>query len=241
MLFENEWGDGDLLSAEEIGKLIRKYIHRIELVFVAACDSKIVGEIFQKNNVKHVVCVEKNRFVADTAAIEFTKNFYDCLFQGESICLAFDKAYDSVRFKQGENEANLFVNLKQEKHRKSECVSLPKFEEGKWECRSDHIKIKLIHQKIENFKFRESQMSDILSNLLDKKKRIVSLVGLDGVGKSALARSILHYAAERKYFTGGIMMLQLKSVRSTFNMVKLFKEAIISFLQLTEEDRKEIS
>lgn len=51
-------------------------------------------------------------------------------------------------------------------------------------------------------------MSEIISHLLNKKKRnIVSLVGLDGVGKSALARSILHFAAERKYFTGGIMML----------------------------------
>ena len=100
------------------------------------------------------------------------------------------------------------MNLKQEEHKNSECVSLPEFEEGKWECRSDHIKIKLIHQKIKNFKFRDSQMSDILSNLLNKNKRnIVSLIGLDGVGKSALARSILHYAAERKYFVGGIMML----------------------------------
>ena len=49
LLFENEWGDGDLITAEEINKIIQSVNHEIELVFVAACDSKIVGEIFKKN------------------------------------------------------------------------------------------------------------------------------------------------------------------------------------------------
>ena len=112
LLFENPWGEGDLITAEEIGSFIRTNNHGIELVFVAACDSEVVGQIFQKNNVKHVVCVEKNRYLADTAAIEFTKNFYYRIFQGEEICNAFEGARATVKLKEGEEEANLFLLLK---------------------------------------------------------------------------------------------------------------------------------
>ena len=71
-----------------------------------------------------------------------------------------------------------------------------------------------------DFKFRDNQVSEVLKRLVSKDHHnIVQIIGLDGVGKSALAKSILHYAAERKYFTGGIIMIQLKSVRSTFEMI----------------------
>ena len=39
LLFENESGDGELVSAQSIGKLMNKTKHEIDVVFVAACDS----------------------------------------------------------------------------------------------------------------------------------------------------------------------------------------------------------
>ena len=46
LLFENSWCDGELVSAQSIHRLIRTRNHELDLVFVAACDSKSVGEIF---------------------------------------------------------------------------------------------------------------------------------------------------------------------------------------------------
>ena len=99
LLFENEFGDGELVSAQQLGDFMRKNSADLELVFVAACDSQEIGRIFQRNGARHVVCVEQNRFVLDKAAIFFTKTFYSILFAGEhEVCTAFDQAKQAVSF-----------------------------------------------------------------------------------------------------------------------------------------------
>ena len=95
--------------------------------------------------------------------------------------------------------------------------------------------MKLIHNKIENFKFRDAQMSELLHRLIEKKQKIVPLVGLYGIGKSALARTTMHYAAERQYFTSGIMIVNLKTCKNTLNVLKLIKEAMLSFLDIRSD------
>ena len=92
MLFENHFGDGELVSSQELSKLIQTSTKnfKFSLVFVAACDSEDVGKIFRLG-AEHVICVEKGRFVLDEAAILFTKTFYEQIYQKEeTICTAFD-------------------------------------------------------------------------------------------------------------------------------------------------------
>ena len=71
---------------------------KLDVVVVAACMSRGIGEVFQRCGVNHVICVEQNRELLDTAAIAFTKSFYSELFAGRSVCAAFDKAKSSVSF-----------------------------------------------------------------------------------------------------------------------------------------------
>lgn len=76
--------------------------------------------------------------------------------------------------------------------------------------------------------------------LLKDKNRIVSILGLHGIGKSALARNTCHYVAERKLFTGGIIFIQLKGMSSFFSMLKLIMRDITKQLKLNAEQKREL-
>ena len=62
------------------------------LVFVAACDSELVGRAFAAAGVRHVVAVEMDKAVVDTHATSCIGSFYYNLFHGKSVRHAFDMA-----------------------------------------------------------------------------------------------------------------------------------------------------
>ena len=79
LLFEDESGQGQLASESKLKELIRESEINLDLVFVAACDSEQVGRIFHSCGAKHVVCVKKDKNVLDSAAVKFTRIFYQNL------------------------------------------------------------------------------------------------------------------------------------------------------------------
>ena len=76
--------------------MIRVNMPSLDVVILAACDSEVIGKIFLKSGAKHVICVKDKRYVKDEAAIEFTKTFYERIFQGKSVCESFDMAKEAV-------------------------------------------------------------------------------------------------------------------------------------------------
>ena len=117
------------------------------------------------------------------------------------------------------------------------CSCLPTIEPGKWECMSDHNRVKQIPAKLGSLKFREKEMTTLLENLLLYNMRIIQLLGLRGIGKSSLARNTLHYVKERKMFTGGIFNIQMKNVRTNIDMLTLIRRTIMRFLDLSTEEK----
>ena len=109
-----------------------------------------------------------------------------------------------------------------------------------FKCTSEHNKVKILPNKLDKFKYRERDMSSLLKILITDCERIVLLLGLHGIGKSALARNTCHYVAERKLFTGGIIFIQLKGMSSLFPMLKLIMRAIINKLDLSVEQKREL-
>lgn len=80
---------------------MRSAKNQIDLIFLAACDSQIIGEVFQSAGVQHVVCVESKRYVLDEVAIKFTHTFYKEVFSGTQICEAFGRAMNATFFNIG--------------------------------------------------------------------------------------------------------------------------------------------
>lgn len=111
LLFETELGEGELVSAKQLRKLISQYKVELDLVFVAACRSEFVGKIFRQANAKHVICVREGAEVLDKAALIFTRSFYKKIFKGVPICEAFDLAKADVEFEINIGSANMFKML----------------------------------------------------------------------------------------------------------------------------------
>ena len=114
LMFENEHGSGDLVSANELGQFMSQASEKIDVVFVAACESEGIGKTFHRYGASHVICVMQNSQVLDSAAIDFTKSFYDSLFKGEEVCAAYDLALQSVTLLRGPHEARIFKLFKKE-------------------------------------------------------------------------------------------------------------------------------
>ena len=74
---------------------------KTKLVFLAACDSQKIGEIFLDCGIEHVICIKQGRSVLDEAAIKFTKSFYNAVFDGYTFCEAFNSALNATPFNMG--------------------------------------------------------------------------------------------------------------------------------------------
>ena len=112
LLFENQYGSGQLVSAKDIRQLMQNSPNPIDVIFVAACDSEDIGKTFIRCGVKHVVCVESDKYVLDAAAIKFTQTFYHRIFEGKTVCDAFNTAKGAIKFTKGRGEGNIFKMLK---------------------------------------------------------------------------------------------------------------------------------
>ena len=86
-------------------------------------------------------------------------------------------------------------------------------------CISDHTAFKEIPTKLNNILYREKEISELIENVMNGE-RLVILLGLHGFGKSSIARNALHYMTERKFFTGGVLLVQLKNVQNVFTLMK---------------------
>lgn len=71
-------------------------------------------------------------------------------------------------------------------------------------------------------KFRERYIHEVIKKIIESQKKqknselgsIVQLVGNIGVGKSAVMSQAVHFMLSRKYFTGGIIVLDLKRIKN---------------------------
>ena len=112
------------------------------------------------------------------------------------------------------------------------CFRLEDRPEGKLECTSSHVQLKQVPAKLKDIEHRDNQISKLVSAVMEQETRLICLVGLPGIGKSSIAKCALHFLLERRYFTGGVILINLKNVRLCQVFTNKIKKVIIKALKL---------
>lgn len=68
-------------------------------------------------------------------------------------------------------------------------------------------------------------MFEVVHNVLNH--RLVTIIGLPGIGKTSLCKNAVHYIAERKIFKLGIVFLSLKGF---MNLELFMKRLVVNFV-----------
>jgi hypothetical protein len=95
-VFETKDARAHFVDVPTLTRLLRAGHHRLQLVFVASCHSRVVGEAFLKAGVNYVVCVRREERVMDKASITFSRAFYHALFAGMYI-ISFSSLHHCTR------------------------------------------------------------------------------------------------------------------------------------------------
>jgi ABC-type Fe3+/spermidine/putrescine transport system ATPase subunit len=99
LYFEDQKGKLDKYDIDRLASVLggsKNDKPQIEVVFVSACYSEPVAEVFRQAKVPAVICVHSATKILDEAAQKFAKTFYNTLLDGETITGAFNQAKKAV-------------------------------------------------------------------------------------------------------------------------------------------------
>lgn len=82
-----------------------------------------------------------------------------------------------------------------------------------------------IPAKVDGFIGRQIELYDIVHNVFNH--RLVTVIGLPGIGKTALCKNAVHYMSSRNMFKMGIVFMQLKGY---MNCDLFIKKLVLNFI-----------
>ncbi|KAL3666640.1 hypothetical protein V7S43_008262 [Phytophthora oleae] len=228
----------------------------LKLVFVSSCDSRDIGEVFIQAGVAHVVCVRSEGRVLDESSAMFSYSFYHAALTGKTVQQAFEiaRVRVSAEMRIPDGEGDKFVLLESSQLHAETCPlwsskDLPQtievnFDEksckcsastqqfvfsdisvGKWVDVSPSNKFgKTLPAVSESFVGREQELH-MLAELVNTR-RLVTLRGPPGIGKSTLSTKLAHFLADRNVFPDGVAFIRLRAVQSLEGMESAIKSAL---------------
>eukprot|EP01041_Mallomonas_annulata_P000472 gene472-882_t len=235
--FEDGRSGLQLVTVQKLRELCQAGGLRLDFVFVSACYSRRAGEAFADAGVPHVVCVNVDAQLLDTAAVAFTRAFYLSLVVGDTVRQAFEIGKQAVvsspRISNSAHEGDKFVLLPEDKDHDSPVFLAPRV--SSWPLKMKKNIPQLLQklpasashlpQPPEDFEGREVDMHRTITALLSR--RMVSLVGEEGIGKTAVAAAVSLYVSERSMFPDGVVYVRLVSVQSHADVLNTLQNAIL--------------
>jgi hypothetical protein len=240
LVFEDDHGAGRLLKPGQLGELVKLGASSsLKLVFVSACMSEAAARAFVAAGVRHVVAVRHETPVLDSSARSFAEAFYRALLHARaSVREAFDAGCTAV----GHSDAHSRNGLSELERTK--YLLLPEdadHTERLFDDASPGERLDLtpplrmagaFPARPEAFGGREHDTQSLIAELLDGGKRLITLRGGAGIGKTALATEAAWRLAERAAFRDGVVFVALRGVNSGVGV----RTAVADALQLEKID-----
>lgn len=220
-------GGGDLLDLSDLsdsepgGDDHASSLGPLQLVFVASCHSRRVGEIFVNAGVRFVVCVRREERVLDRASATFARAFYHALLTGHSIRQSFDiaKARVASDAELPAEESAKFLLLVHPSVREAELRTgsedlalFADIEDGQWVDRTVRPQFRRLPSRVEHFVGRRDAMFELVTLLM--RHRLVTVRGAPGIGKTTLCNQVAHFLTERSAFADGAVFVSFRGVFS---------------------------
>ena len=243
LILETPEAEGIKLTRKEICNMLSVPV-TLDFVFVAACKSQNLGDMFLQAGVQHVICVKKQAYIADEAVLRFTNRFYQNVFRdGTRICEAFEKARNDVKTLVSKGQADMFKILVQDSDETNHVCKEFKLQKAvsddqKWCDISDKADIRLIpsSQELEG---RQEVLQQIIKNFVDPNTRVLVLAGVPGVGKAALTIEMLHYFDIRNMFKGGIVMIRKDEIHKVPDLIQVLIRKLLNDTSIINERKKQ--
>jgi len=228
LCMEDGRGAAHIVPIEQLRKLLRAGgVASLQFVFVSACYSEAAAQAFIDAGVLHVIAVRVNTRVSDVAAHTFTRAFYLSLAVGNTVQAAYDIGVQAVVSAPGVPgggafEADKFLLLPPgDNHAVAPFKSLAAVDQWEPPQPPTTRQQQPLPALVEGFIGRNVDVYKVVSAILDR--RLVSVTGEPGVGKSAVAIAALNYLAERYYFSDGVLYIDVSSVRSVGELGRVLR------------------
>jgi len=216
LAFEDGKGGTQPIDAEILKELFEAgHTRNVQLVFVSACFSARAGEAFAAAGVPHVVAVRLDTSVYDDSARTFARAFYLALFTGDTVKQAFDIGREAVGSapgipSAGEEKEKFLLLPEKTNHDVSIFDDIPT---GSFKDVSRMRPRSNLPSIPEDFVGRARDQWQVINLVL--QRRLVTIRGAPGIGKSALAIAVGAYLNERSVFSDGVFFIRLRGVTSS--------------------------
>jgi hypothetical protein len=213
LAFEDEVGTTHEVTPLTIRELVESLGQAPKVVVVSACYSASAAASFAEAGLSHVVAIRADAAVLDISAARFSRVFYRDLFMGQPVERAFIAARAAVRtmprLDDPDDESKKFVLLPAESDH-SKIV----FESAESGAVSDATRPPPSSNLSapEVFIGRNILIQEAIQRIRDR--RLVTLRGAPGIGKTSLACAIGQYLNERNNFADGVYFVPLRAAQS---------------------------
>jgi len=223
LAFEDGRGAMHLVNPDELFELLQADGGiRLQFVFLAACHSELAAGAFVQAGVPHVVAVQRNMQITEAAVHGFMSAFYPALMVGLPVQVAFEIGAQAVfAAPRTRRESSYFLLLPHDTTHDSGVLPLLPLLPLYWALgKAEESFGALLGAQRQRLPVpilflagRNIEAYDIISDLMCMSstfdRRMVSISGCAGVGKSCLAVFALNYLANRHHFLDGAMHVHL--------------------------------
>ena len=117
--------------------------------------------------------------------------------------------------------------------KKHKCTVFGPFGKGNIENVANEPMFRIETSKVEDFLGRRKELQEIISDIFSN--RLVTIKGIPGIGKTTVAKAIVHFLDERRSFKDGIISLSLRGLDQTNMMITRLKIIISKHMPPTNE------